>query len=121
MKRTHFTPVVFLALLIAATLVFTVPLRGAETKQFLADRHKERGLTCEQCHKENPPKQAAKTEACLECHGPYDKLAELIQKKVSPNPHESHNGNLPCENCHHAHKASENFCATCHDFDFKVP
>ena len=26
-----------------------------------------------------------------------------------------------CESCHHVHKASVNCCASCHQFEFKVP
>ena len=120
MGRIKLRPYVFLTLLIGIALFWSVPLRGAEPKPFLADRHKIRGLTCDQCHMEDPPKEKVPAEKCLDCHGGYDKVAELTQK-VSPNPHESHNGNLPCESCHHAHKASENYCSACHHFDFQVP
>jgi hypothetical protein len=60
-------------------------------------------------------------EQCFSCHGNYDKLADKTDGKGSHNPHASHNGDLPCESCHHVHKASENFCAGCHQFEFKVP
>jgi len=88
---------------------------------FLADKHKNAGIDCESCHKESPPSKPVPMQVCLGCHGgDYAKLAEQT-KKVAPNPHDSHLGNAPCEFCHHAHKPSEYYCATCHILDSKVP
>ncbi|WP_423837815.1 cytochrome c3 family protein, partial [Sutterella wadsworthensis] len=45
-------------------------------------------------------------------------------KNVKPtNPHTSphYNADLDCVNCHVGHEPSENYCAQCHNFDFKVP
>jgi hypothetical protein len=106
--------------LIGITLLCSTSLRGAESKRFLADKHKSLNITCDQCHKETPPKEKVSTEVCIGCHGGYDKLFELT-KKFTANPHEHHDGDLPCEACHHAHKASEDQCASCHNFFFKVP
>lgn len=93
----------------------------AANSQFLADKHASKGITCDGCHKENPPKVLVPTEPCLQCHGGnYEKLAETT-KKLDPNPHASHRGDLSCESCHHAHKASVNYCGACHDFNFNVP
>jgi len=86
----------------------------------LADRHKDAGITCEGCHKENPPEKKSPMEVCIECHGNYDRIAGLTQKSL-PNPHDSHLGEVDCGYCHHAHKPSENFCSSCHNFGFKVP
>lgn len=96
-------------------------LLGAEkVKQFLVDKHGEKGVECNGCHQENPPQTAVPTAVCLQCHGgTYEELAG--RTKVNPNPHLSHLGDLPCESCHHSHKESENKCGGCHDFDFKVP
>jgi fumarate reductase flavoprotein subunit len=77
-------------------------------------------MDCAGCHKESPPKSAVPTEMCMKCHGSYDKIAKQSDK-VSPNPHASHLGPVPCENCHHAHKPSVNQCAQCHEFNFEVP
>ena len=93
---------------------------GAEEKKFLADRHQTKGIACASCHKESPPKAAVPTAVCIGCHGSYAKIAEKTIN-VSPNPHVSHMGELSCESCHHAHKASENHCSSCHEFGFKVP
>jgi fumarate reductase flavoprotein subunit len=88
---------------------------------FLADKHKVAGISCEGCHKENPPKEQVATLVCNKCHGDQVKLAERTQK-VIPNPHDSHLGNVECGLCHHGHKPSEDYCSTCHDFGYyKVP
>jgi hypothetical protein len=93
---------------------------GPEEKKFLADRHQTKGMACASCHKETPPQTPVQTAVCIDCHGSYAKIAEKTIN-ASPNPHASHMGALPCENCHHAHKAPENQCASCHEFNMKVP
>ncbi len=94
---------------------------SAAQPSFLADRHKNTGIDCEPCHKENPPGKLVPMQVCFGCHGgDYAKLAEQT-KKVAPNPHDSHLGNAPCEFCHHAHRPSEYYCANCHMLDSKVP
>ncbi len=53
---------------------------------------------------------------CLQCHGPYDKLAKQTEN-LSPNPHASHLGAVNCEDCHKADKAQpELMCNQCHQF-----
>ena len=86
----------------------------------LGDKHKDLGIQCDGCHKENPPQNKVPTAVCQGCHGDYKTLAERTQK-VEPNPHMSHEGELECETCHHSHKPSEDHCDFCHNFDFKVP
>jgi fumarate reductase flavoprotein subunit len=81
---------------------------------FLADRHKNSGINCESCQKENPPSEPIPMQVCLGCHGvDYSKLAERT-KKVPSNPHASHLGNAQCAYCHHGHRPSGNYCAKCH-------
>jgi hypothetical protein len=106
---------------ITFSLVGPHDVLGAEpVKPFLADRHGAKGIQCNGCHRESPPKTAAPSAVCLQCHGgTYKKTAEW--KKAIPNPHLSHQGDLPCESCHHSHKKSENQCGSCHDFDYKIP
>ena len=78
---------------------------------FLADRHKNAGINCESCHKENPPSEPVPMQVCLGCHGvDYAKRT----KKVSSNPHASHLGYAKCAYCHHGHRPSENYCTKCH-------
>jgi hypothetical protein len=88
---------------------------------FLIDKHIAAGLTCNSCHTTTPFRTVS-VAACLSCHGgAYDKLAAASASK-NPNPHQSHQGEVPCASCHHVHVASENFCSQCHtEFDFKVP
>ena len=86
----------------------------------LADKHKNTGITCEGCHKENPPKENVSTLMCMNCHGDYAKLAQQTQK-AEQNPHKSHVGELDCDKCHHSHKLSTDYCDKCHIFNFKVP
>ncbi len=94
--------------------------RGAG-QGFLIDRHMAVGLTYTACHT-TTPNQPVSTGICLSCHsGTYDKLAAMTAAD-DPNPHQSHQGAVPCATCHHVHTASENFCSQCHaEFDFKVP
>lgn len=82
-------------------------------KAVLADRHTALGLECTACHTDGKFGEVP-MEKCLECHGPYEKLAERTKDVGDMNPHNSHYIDLDCNLCHHGHKADENFCATCH-------
>jgi fumarate reductase flavoprotein subunit len=86
----------------------------------LAEKHKAAGIECAGCHKESPPKAQVETPSCAACHGDYVALAAKTEKK-HPNPHASHQGEMPCESCHHSHARSVDYCSQCHDFGFKVP
>jgi hypothetical protein len=113
---------IFLSLWVFLSSSLTGPvssLAAAQT-EFLADRHKKIGVECQGCHQENPPSKPVMPPICLSCHGDYEKVAAQTEK-VHPNPHASHEGNLPCNVCHNAHKVSKDHCATCHNFDFKIP
>ena len=101
-------------------LFWLLPFSGVAQAPLLEEKHKKAGLTCDACHKENLPANRVSTEACLRCHGDYSKLAEQTGK-AKPNPHDSHEGPIACEKCHHNHKPSENYCASCHNFGFRVP
>ena len=93
---------------------------GLVAQALLEDRHGKARITCEGCHKENPPSKKVPTAVCLGCHGPYSKLTQET-KRVEPNPHDSHEGEIDCDRCHHNHKPTENYCAGCHNYVFKVP
>jgi len=86
---------------------------------FLIDKHVVAGVTCAKCHTKNtatPPD----TPTCLSCHGgTYAKLGATT--KSEPNPHASHQGEIPCAQCHNVHKASVTVCNQCHTFDMKAP
>jgi hypothetical protein len=103
-----------------SVLTISTPSICAAQDQFLVEKHKKIGVECQGCHQENPPSKSVMTPVCLGCHGDYTKIASQTEK-VDPNPHASHEGNLPCNVCHNAHKPSKNHCATCHNFTFKVP
>lgn len=105
---------------VAASLVLVLVLGGmpvlavdsAEGKNFLADRHVKAGLTCESCHGKEAPGDVP-MDKCLSCHGSYQELAKQTAGKQR-NPHDSHYPDLECTTCHHGHRESEDFCATCH-------
>ena len=114
--------------LVFLALVFTA-WRGtgpgaAEKTNFLADRHETKGVKCDGCHKESPPKAAVPMAACLKCHGSYAKVAKRTDN-AAPNPHAPPHvdkmGEIACEKCHHGHKPSVDSCAECHEFGYKVP
>ena len=94
--------------------------RGWAAKGF-ADYHTETlKLPCTTCHatKDEMPT----TDTCIKCH-PKDKLVASTKNVKPTNPHTSphYNADLDCVNCHVGHEPSENYCAQCHNFDFKVP
>jgi hypothetical protein len=86
------------------------------TAAFLADKHKAAGVACADCHKETPPANETPTTVCMTCHADYkDKAASSVD------PHNAHMSYESCGDCHHAHKASENQCMSCHSFNLKTP
>jgi Cytochrome c3 len=87
---------------------------------FLGDRHKNLGVECSGCHREDPPKQRVPMAVCLGCHGDYSKVVAKTSK-INPNPHDSHLGEIECEKCHHSHKPSVNACNACPLMEMKVP
>lgn len=104
--------------LCALALCFALPCAAqaqppAQDKNFLADKHAALGLDCEACHNNRPKTKPVKTAQCLSCHESYEKLAERT-KKLDHNPHAGHFIDLECTQCHHGHKASENYCDSCH-------
>jgi hypothetical protein len=119
-RLSGFVILAFAVLAVGAFFGFMALASAEEKQQFLSDKHQSKGLNCNSCHRESPPKVNVPTDTCLKCHGDYAKLAEKTIK-LERNPHGSHEGDLPCESCHHAHKQSENHCAKCHPFDMKVP
>ena len=96
-------------------------------RDFLGDRHVERGLQCAVCHGDQVsgklPEDRDRHEHCVKCYGFYDQVAKKIQpaNPEEMNPHSQHDGNLPCTTCHQGHKQSVNYCAQCHYYNFKVP
>lgn len=100
------------------TLAQTSPSAG---ENMLADRHiADMGSTCTDCHGEDDPKGNPAKEMCLDCHESYEALAQSTQGEEM-NPHESHMGPGPCEDCHRSHKQSKLICDECHNFAIKTP
>jgi hypothetical protein len=110
--------------------------KKTETTKFLADRHKDNGIACAGCHKEDPPAKETPTAVCLSCHpkvfteGTKSQAAKATsgennaaaeEATAGVDPHLSHMTGEECGACHHAHKESEDLCQSCHDFGFKIP
>jgi fumarate reductase flavoprotein subunit len=110
------------AVLAAALPLGTRAAAPAAGQGFLIDAHLAAGLRCAACHSESPPARPVAMATCLRCHGgSYDRLAAATAS-AQPNPHRSHQGEVPCEACHRIHAASQNYCARCHaDFRLKLP
>jgi hypothetical protein len=111
--------ILVICIFLFTSFYFPLSFAGA-APPFLVDKHKVAGIGCDGCHKDNQAKDRVPTAVCTACHGDQAKLAERTQK-VIPNPHDSHLGNVECGLCHHGHKKSEDYCGTCHEFNFKVP
>lgn len=88
----------------------------------LSHLHGLNGVTCKGCHADvKRPKEVA-AATCMQCHPPEALKASTGEVKPT-NPHGSpHFGAASeCNVCHHSHAKSENYCAQCHNFEFKVP
>ncbi|MBI5300805.1 MAG: cytochrome c3 family protein [Chloroflexi bacterium] len=91
-------------------------MKTAPVSQFMDGKHVTKGLQCTACHTAMPPKGAPETKTCLSCHkNTYTAMAE-VTAKVSPNPHSSHEGEIPCVDCHKGHEPFVYGCgkAGCH-------
>ena len=90
----------------------------------LSKHHQEVvGAKCIQCHTEEPTTGENVTfDKCFACHGgSYEGLAKMTAK-LDPNPHYTHLGDLPCNECHRfGGQESVNKCASCHNIDLNVP
>ena len=87
-----------------------------EKEKFTADRHKERGVTCDVCHGEAQPTKAAPAENCLICHQSIAVVAERT-KDFERDPHNNHiteSADIECTQCHHGHKIDVPVCDQCH-------
>lgn len=86
------------------------------TSTFLDGTHRDAGLTCGDCHLQEPPKAAPVQDTCLKCHGgSWDALSAKTAGIKPNNPHASHLGAIGCENCHQAHGPFVYYCASCHN------
>ena len=116
-----------LVLLFTFLCFSNVVFSSASNNSFLGDRHCSRGVSCEACHGDSKSGEMLldneQHEACVACHGWYDQIAEktVPENPDDMNPHNQHDGNLPCTECHKGHKASVNYCSECHYYTFDVP
>lgn len=96
------------------TLIGKLP--GSHLHQLVA-------VGCADCHGATDKPEAVEAEKCLSCHGPLAKLVQRTAKVKPENPHHSpHWGDeLDCTLCHQQHRKSEDYCAECHRFNYKVP
>jgi nitrate/TMAO reductase-like tetraheme cytochrome c subunit len=53
-------------------------------------------------------------DICLQCHISKEFVAQQTDF-LTRNPHNSHNGMLPCKTCHVSHGAQIDYCSQCHD------
>ena len=113
---------IFLKKLLAAAAALTLMSAADAAEHFLADRHIDRGLKCENCHIGAKPDANVDMKTCLQCHG--GSYAALAKKTESDdiNPHDTHLGEAQCVTCHQGHKPPQLSCDNCHEFDgIKVP
>lgn len=108
--------------IVLLTLIFLLAVLYslAMAEKIIKPHHQANGIGCRDCHTTDPP-EAVTIEQCIICH-------DLPEEKEDyhdgdPDKHDSpHYGpELECENCHVEHGESVNFCADCHNFNFKVP
>ena len=82
------------------------------------------GVGCTSCHIGDEAQMTEPPmEVCLACHGSLEDLAAATADVKPTNPHSSPHGApyTECSLCHMQHEPSQDFCATCHDFEFKLP
>jgi len=87
---------------------------------FLIDKHLAAGVNCAGCHANAAPPAVPAMTVCTGCHGSYQQIAAKTAQD-DPNPHASHQGDIPCSSCHHVHQASVTFCDQCHAFGMTTP
>ena len=106
--------IMFLVLCVMSALCFT-----QAQEQALRGKHAELQLACSMCHGNDVPTKRAPASACMTCHGEYAAVAALTAE-VTPNPHDSHQGELRCTLCHKSHEPSILYCNECHSFDLQM-
>ncbi|SMX43370.1 cytochrome c3 family protein [Actibacterium lipolyticum] len=90
---------------------------------FQSHTHFFAGGTCVGCHEDPEDPGEPETAVCTACHGTLEELALKTEHVAHANPHASPHGApyAECVLCHYQHEPPDNFCATCHDFEFKLP
>jgi hypothetical protein len=102
---------------VAVLAVVALAAAALADGDLLGARHEAAGVACAGCHAEQPPARAVEGPTCLTCHADRAALAQRTAKAVL-NPHASPHETATaasCTTCHHAHRRSQNTCATCHE------
>ncbi|MBI1753655.1 MAG: cytochrome c3 family protein [Acidobacteria bacterium] len=100
------------SLLLAAFLTLPAPAQDSKGPA-LPPYHAKAGVHCFDCHQEEKPTKKASSESCMTCHGDYPAM-KAVTKNVKPNPHGSHQGEIPCAECHRQHRPPVVKCLECH-------
>jgi len=104
---------------VAETVSAKVPEAAVEVDEnaLLADKHEANGISCGDCHSEDPPADAVAKDNCMTCHEDYKELAASYL-----DPHNAHISYANCSDCHHVHRESEMICQGCHHtFNVQAP
>ena len=104
-------------------LLWTMTSPAQESKgPKLPAYHGKAGVHCFDCHREEKPtKKAVSSESCMACHGDYPAMKALT-KEAKPNPHDSHQGEIACPECHRQHNPPVVKCLECHEgkYQFRI-
>ena len=103
----------YLLLIISLMLALVTPVVAEDYP--LNDAHGKRNMECADCHGVDNPTKRARMDACFDCHKSYAAIAKLTEQ-LHPNPHDSHQGEIQCYQCHRPHKTNKLYCNECHDF-----
>ena len=115
--------IIFLFSIVIFAVLMVVPALSQEGRDYKNKHTTEFGVECAGCHTENPPANNVSTKKCEECHGTLLEIGEKTDLPDKANPHINHNDELYCEDCHHIHKESVNYCLGCHgrELQYDVP
>ena len=106
------------------------------TSNDLDNVHFQAGVQCKECHDYPVPAEIRSgvkfilgdytvddegklipvtygNDMCFQCHISYDHMADSTDY-LTHNPHNSHNGELPCKTCHVSHGDQVDYCSQCH-------
>ena len=107
----------------------------------LDHQHAEANVTCQECHHSTIPEKAQEgfnyiianyvvpleggpdggRDFCLDCHSENGNGSSWAEIRAATdfeeaNPHDSHNGEQECNECHNMHQPSQVMCSQCHFF-----
>lgn len=103
------------------TILMAFVIVNAWAAEIKSSNHDSFGIKCVDCHNVEIPNKTADVSACINCHGTFDDMIPVTEKKFEANPHSPHNPDVTCLNCHKQHSKGVNYCnERCHDFDFEV-